>query len=243
MERELRPAFYSLSAGTWRDYVTLLHPPYTLWHLSYVVLGAAAAPDLDLQRMGSTLGAFFLAVGIGAHALDELQGRPLQTRIPRPVLQALAVLSAMGALGIGIYGIVTVSFWLLAFIAAGIFILFAYNLELLGGRFHSDFWFALSWGVLPFVVAYWASATSFNTGAGLLAATCFGLSMAQRKLSTQVRSIRRRAERVTGQIEYKDGTVEPLGPESLLLAPEAALRALTASVILLATGWLAVRLL
>ena len=242
VERELRPAFYSLPSGAWRDYVTLLHPPYTLWHLSYVVLGAAAAPLLDLQRLGWALGAFFLAVGIGAHALDELQGRPLKTRIPRPTLQSLAVLSAAGAMGIGIYGVVTVSLWLLAFIAVGVFILFAYNLELLGGRFHSDFWFAVSWGAFPFVVTYWASATSFNTGAGFLAATCFGLSLAQRKLSARVRSVRRRAERVEGHIEYKDGTVERLGPDSLLEVPEAALRILTASVILLAVGWLAVRL-
>ena len=36
-----RPAFYALAPGGWRDYVTLLHPPYTLWHLSYVAIGAA----------------------------------------------------------------------------------------------------------------------------------------------------------------------------------------------------------
>ena len=45
--RELsRPAFYALPSGGWRDLVTILHPPYTLWHLSYVALGAAAAPTL-----------------------------------------------------------------------------------------------------------------------------------------------------------------------------------------------------
>jgi hypothetical protein len=69
-----RPAFYALAPGGWRDYVTLLHPPYTLWHLSYVAIGAALAPHVEVERLVATLVAFFLAVGIGAHALDELNG-------------------------------------------------------------------------------------------------------------------------------------------------------------------------
>ena len=72
-----RPAFYALSSGGWRDLVTLPHPPYTAWHLSYVAIGAALAPHFVLWRLGAALGAFFLALGIAAHALDELAGRPL----------------------------------------------------------------------------------------------------------------------------------------------------------------------
>ena len=60
-------------AGGWRDYVTLLHPPYTLWHLSYVAVGAALAPRFHLDRMLWAMAAFFLAMGVAAHALDELQ--------------------------------------------------------------------------------------------------------------------------------------------------------------------------
>ena len=75
-----RPAFYALAPGGWRDYATLLHPPYTAWHLSYVAIGAALAADFRLSRLLPTLAAFFLAVGIGAHALDELHGRPARHR-------------------------------------------------------------------------------------------------------------------------------------------------------------------
>ena len=87
-EARPRPAFYALSPGSWRDYVTVLHAPYTAWHLSYVVIGAALAPQWYPGRLGAALAAFFLAVGVGAHALDELNGRPLSTRIPAPVLVA-----------------------------------------------------------------------------------------------------------------------------------------------------------
>ena len=49
MESEVRPAYYAVPGGIWRDYITLLHLPYTMWHLSYVVLGAAAAPDFAVE--------------------------------------------------------------------------------------------------------------------------------------------------------------------------------------------------
>src|SRR2546423_355692 len=92
-----RPAFYALAPGGWRDLVTLLHPPYTAWHLSYVALGAAAAPVLHADRLVAALGAFFLGVGICAHALDELHGRPLHTRLSDRTLIALAGVSLAGA--------------------------------------------------------------------------------------------------------------------------------------------------
>jgi len=54
-------AYYALGSGGWRDWWVLLHPPYTAWHLSYVVMGAALAPVLDLGRLAATLLAFALA--------------------------------------------------------------------------------------------------------------------------------------------------------------------------------------
>ena len=144
-----RPAFYALRSGGWRDLVTLLHPPYTAWHLSYVALGAAAAPQIHLDRLLATLGAFFLAVGVAAHALDELNGHPLKTKLSRRSLIALAAISLAGAIGIGIASLFIVSATLAPFVAAGGFLVVAYNLELAGGRFHTNFWFALAWGAFP----------------------------------------------------------------------------------------------
>src|SRR5262249_56169321 len=96
-----RSAFYSVGRGTGGlgDWVTLLHPPYTLWHLSYVAIGAAVMPDLVLWRLAGALLAFFLAGGIGAHALDELHGRPLGTGISRGLLTATAGAALTPGLG------------------------------------------------------------------------------------------------------------------------------------------------
>jgi hypothetical protein len=189
---ETRPAFYALAPGGWRDYVTLLHPPYTLWHLSYVAIGAALAPAVDWGILGLTVLAFALALGVGAHALDELTGRPLGTHIPRVVLGVLAAASIGAASAIGLVVAARTSWWLVAFVCAGAFIVVAYNLELAGGAFHSDLWFAGSWGAFPVLTAYFATAERLGLAAVVGAGFAFATSLAQRTLSTQVRDARRR---------------------------------------------------
>jgi hypothetical protein len=242
MTEPLRPAFYALRSGGWRDYVTLLHPPYTLWHLSYVVLGAALAPEYDNGRLLWTLLAFLLALGIGAHALDELNGRPLRTRISERILVALAVVSIAAAAAIGVVAALAWTLWLLPFVAFGAFVAAAYNLELFGGRFHSDTWFAVAWGAFPVLTAYVAVAERIRPEAVLAAAFAALVSAVQRTLSTEVRTVRRRIARVGGEIEYDDGTREPLDGARLVRTPEAALRGLTAAVVTLAAALLVLRL-
>ena len=239
---ETRPAFYALGLGSWRDYVTLLHPPYTLWHLSYVVLGAALAPTIRYDRLAATLLAFFLATGIAAHALDELNGRPLGTRIPSSVLIMLTAIALAGAVALGLLGSVLASPWLLAFVAFGTFIVLAYNLELLGGRFHSDLWFALAWGVFPLLTAYWASAERLEPAAAAGAAAALVLSLAQRTLSSRVRTIRRRVRDIEGRIAYADGTTEEIGRRWALAADEPALMLMAAAVVSVAVAVLLARM-
>ena len=200
-EQATRPAFYALAPGGWRDYVTLLHLPYTAWHLSYVAIGAALTPAFAWDRFLPTLAAFFLAVGIGAHALDELSGRPLGTRIPGGVLVALAVVSIAGAVAIGVVGALSVDPWIAAFVLAGGFIVVAYNLELLGGRFHGDAWFALAWGAFPLATAYFAAAGTLDLVVAAGAVFAYLTSRAQRTLSTPVRDVRRRVTHVEGRID------------------------------------------
>jgi hypothetical protein len=233
---EARPAFYALAPGGWRDYVTLLHPPYTLWHLSYVAIGAGLAPKLDFGILGLTLAAFFLALGIGAHAMDELQGRPLRTRIGRGMLVGLAVASIAGAIAIGVVVALTRDLWLLAFVAGGGFLVVAYNLELFGGRFHGDWWFAGSWGGFPAVTGYFAMAERVRAEAAAAALFATFSSLAQRHLSTQVRTVRRRVESVSGTIQFVDGGEEELDAATLTRAPERALKALTAATVCLAVA-------
>ena len=241
MSVEARPAFYALAPGGWRDYVTLLHLPYTLWHLSYVAIGAALAPEWHPGRLAAALAAFFLAVGVGAHALDELNGHPLETRIPDRVLGGLAGVSIAAAVGLGIAGAVAHDLWLLAFVAAGAFIVCAYNLELFRGRFHNDAWFALAWGAFPLLTGYFAAAERLRWEAVLAAAFAALSSYAQRALSTPVRRLRRRVVSVSGSVDLEDGSREPLTRETLIAGNEAALRALAAAIVALAVALVLLR--
>jgi hypothetical protein len=239
---EARPAFYALAPGGWRDYVTLLHPPYTAWHLSYVAIGACLAPTLYTGRLAATALAFFLALGISAHALDELNGRPLQTQIPQGVLVALTIVPLAGAMAIGIAGAVSFNLWLLVFVAVGLALVPVYNLELFGGAIHNGAGFALAWGAFPLLTGYFACAGTITWTALLAAAYATLMSYAQRVLSTPVRHMRRRVAVVGGTIELRDGSREPVTRETLAAAPERALQVLAAANVALAGALLVLRL-
>ena len=229
----LGAAFYALRPGGWRDYWTLLHPPYTLWLLSNALLGAAVAPAPDPRIVAGGLLAFGLAVGIAAHSFDELHGRPLATRIPSGVLVALGAVALAGAITLGIAALPLVGAGLLAFVVIGGVLVIGYAFE--APVIHSDLGFALGWGAFP------ALTLAYATGAGVLptAAVAAGaafLSLAQRRLSTRVRGIRRKATSVVGEIRYRDGSRETIDARSLIAAPEAGLRLLWPAVALLALG-------
>ena len=243
MVAEGRAAFYALAPGGWRDYWTLLHPPYTVWHLSYVVMGAAIAPQVDEWRLAATMVAFFLGVGLAAHALDELHGRPLATRVAQRPLVAIALAGVLGAVGLGVLGAAVVSWWLLAFVGFGAAILVAYNLEWADGRFHSDAWFALAWGGFPVLTSYFAQTGTITVPVVLIGAAAVLLSLGQRRLSTPVRLLRRHAVRCEGRLLLDDGTEISLSLDRLRAAPEGALRAHWIGLALLAGGLVAWRLI
>lgn len=241
-----RPAFYALTPGGWRDFVTLLHPPYTFWTLGYVAIGAAAAPQVHLDRVAVAMAIMLLGVGVCAHALDELNGRPLRTQLSDRTLVALAGLSFAGAVAFGISGIIVVSPTLGVF-AIGMFLLPAYNLEWFGGRFHTAFWFASIWGVFPALAGWWPNTLAVHdvgqalAGAGA-ALACFWLAIAQRRLSVPVRELRRRTVSVQGRQRLSDGSERELDTAVLTEPLDGALGALSLAIPLLGAALLAVRL-
>jgi hypothetical protein len=241
-EPEKHPAFYALAPDGWRDYWTLLHPPYTLWLMAYVAFGATVEPVFSTARFGATLLAFFLAVGLTAHALDELMGRPLRTQISDTVLKAVAAIGLGGAVGLDIFGMVEASAWLILFIAFGVFIVVAYNLELFGGRFHTAGWFAAAWGAFPVITAYFAQAETIKPAAVLVAIACLLLALVQRTLSAPMTRLRRKAPCVSGEVRYADGYTRRIDEARLRSAAETALCGLAIALTILAAGLVVFRL-
>ena len=241
-EPDHRPAYYAARSDGWREWWTLLHPPYTAWHLSYVVIGAALAPHVDLTRLLATLLAFFAAVGLGAHALDELHGRPLRTHIPSAVLVAVTVAGLTAAVALGVAGTARVGWLLVPFIVAGPLLVVAYNAELFGGIVHTDVGFAVAWGAFPLLTAYVAQADRLGLAAVLGAVAAFALSYAQRSLSAPARLLRRHVTTVRGSMTLDDGTTRPLD-ETVLRAPlERALGATSWGLMALAAALAVARL-
>lgn len=235
----LGPAYYAARKAGWRrDVWALLHPPYTAWHLSYVLIGASLAPHVSLPRLAATLLAFFLAVGISAHALDELHGRPLRTQIPSSVLWGAAIIGLAGAVGLGIAGLAVVGIGLVPFIAAGVLFVFAYNLELVGGRLHGDFWFALSWGAFPALTSFFAQTGRLSVAAVAVAAGAYALSYGQRLLSTPARTLRRSTRSVRGTMTMTDGSQTEVDAKAMLVPLEGALRAFSWALVVLSAGLL-----
>ena len=248
-EREhgsLPPAFYAgpqfVSRPAARDWWTILHPPYTMWHLSYVVIGSCLVGPVDSTRLAFTLLAFFLAVGIGAHALDELHGRPLNTAIPRGALVTAAIVGIGGATVIGIVGIDRVGLPLAVFIIVGVVIAVGYNLELFGGRLHTDAVFAAGWGAFPVLTGYYAQHQRLDIASVTAATFAFFMSSAQRQLSTPARSLRRKTSDASGTITRNDGTIVGIDRSTILAPLEGALRALSWAAITLAAALALARL-
>jgi hypothetical protein len=242
MAESTRPAYYAAAPGAWRDWWTVLHPPYTAWHLSYVVTGAALASRPSVTNLVVAAIAFFFAVGLAAHCLDELHGRPLGTAIPDGVLKATAAAATAVSVGLGIVGCLRVGPVLIPFIVVGVALLASYNLELFGGRLHSDSWFALGWGAFPVLTGCVAEHGALTVAAGLAAVAAYFLAVAQRTLSNRARSLRRRVSEVTGELRSSDGRVERVDRAYLLSPAEQALRAGSWAVVFIAAAVAVARL-
>jgi hypothetical protein len=239
------PAYYAtprlLARRASRNWWTVLHPPYTLLHLSLVAIGACLKGPVSVGRFVASIAAFFLAVGVGAHSLDELHGRPLHTSLPAWQLVLAAVLGLGGALGLGVLGLYVVRGWFFVFILVGVTVVVGYNLELFGGRLHTRAVIVLSWGGFPILTAYYAQHRVLSLAAVLAAGFGSMITLAQQQLSTPARDLRRRVVAVQGVAQRRDGSTTPLDKEAMLAPLESALRTLCRGVPLLALALVAAR--
>lgn len=225
-------AWYARRGSTGADLITLLHLPYTLWHLGYVTIGAALAPRLDGRVLGGTLLAFGVGLGVSAHALDELNGHPLGTKLSDRVLVALALGGFVVVAALAVAGVFEVSPWVLVWAGAGMAIATGYCLEWLP-ILHTVVGFGLAWGAFPVLAGYWAQTTSLSPAAAVAAAAAVLLSMVQRSLSTPARFVRRSTSHAA--VGFDPGVPGWNGAQ-LLRTWESPLKLLGAAVVVLAVA-------
>jgi hypothetical protein len=232
---DLRPAFYARTGSRRGDFASLLHIPYTLWHLSYVVIGAALAPSVDWRILTGTLVAFAIGLGVGAHALDEGKSRPLQTGFSDSALQLIGFGAMAVAMLIAVVGAIELSPWVLAWASTGVLLAVGYALE--WPILHTDAGFAVAWGAFPVMVGYWAQTGTMSAPAVIVAAAAVLLSLAQRALSTPARFVRRETTYAVA-----DFGARRWDRADLLRTWERPLRLLTWTTVALALGFLATHL-
>ncbi len=217
-----------------RILIGLLFLPYTGMVLTYAVIGSMMADHIHWNRVWAIVVIYFLALGIGGHALDALGSKGLKPWgriLSERGLLILAITSITGAYTIGIYYMVlyTPLLWLIA-IPEGFFLL-AYNLEWFNGRFHTDGWFALSWGSLPVLAGYILQTNQVSFASLLVAASMGLLSLVEIKASRPYKKMKR-------ELHTNGKTIESEQIQWL----EAILKSISLGIILLGAGILVWRL-
>jgi hypothetical protein len=215
-----------------RAFVGLLFLPYTGMCVSFTLIGAMLSPDsLHWDRVGAIVLIYFLALGIGAHAADAMgskKSKPWGRYFTHRQLAALVIFSLAGAYSLGIYYIVFyVPMLALVAFLEGLF-LFAYNFEIWNGRFHTNFWFAVSWGILPVIAGYVIQTGSIYSVAPIVAAVGAGaVSMAEIRISRQYKILKKEGIKsaITAMLEkrLKLLSIATIAFSLLLLAARAVM--------------------
>lgn len=177
-----------------RTFVGLLFLPYTGMVLSFSVVGSILANPIHWDRVLAMVIIYFLGLGIGAHALDALGSKgikPWGTVFSRKQLWLLAVGSLVLAYGLAAYYIIRfVPLLGLMALLEGFFV-FAYNLEWFQGKFHTDKWFAFSWGFLPVLAGTIMQTNSISLEALILAVSMALFSFIEIKASRPYKDLKR----------------------------------------------------
>jgi hypothetical protein len=139
-----------------RIFIGLLFLPYTGMCISFTIIGSLLSPIVLWERVIALSVIYALALGLSAHAADVLgsKTKPWGNYLNKRQLWLLTISGLTVAYTIGVYYIIFyVPLLCIVAILEGFFV-FAYNLELFKGFFHNNFWFAVSWGVLPVLAGF-----------------------------------------------------------------------------------------
>ncbi len=232
----LPPAFYVSGGSVAGDIVALLHVPYTAWHLSYLVIGAAVAPTRHWPELAGALLAFIFGTAIAAHAFDEWNGRPLRTGFSSGALLAIGTMGVAASALIAVLGVILLSPWTAAWAVVGVTLMLGYTL---GWHrwLHTNLMFAVAWGGFPVLVGYWSQTQEVTLAPVVIAVAATLLSLAQRALSTPARHVRRRAPTAALILGGVDNEVN-WSTAQVLATWETPLKLLSGAVVMLALGLL-----
>ncbi|MBI4686234.1 MAG: hypothetical protein HY756_00335 [Nitrospirae bacterium] len=212
-----------------RTLIGLLFLPYTGMVLSFAVMGSLLSESLSYERLIAIVIIYLLGLGVAAHALDALGSKgikPWGTVFTKTQLWLAALISLAAAYGIAIYYMIYyVPLLLIIAVMEGFFV-FAYNLEWFSGRFHTDRWFAFSWGALPVFAGYVMQTNSISIPVLILSLSTALFSLIEIKASRPYKELKRRWPNLSS------------GEQALLQRYETILKCISLGVILLGVSLL-----
>ncbi|MBI3608987.1 MAG: UbiA prenyltransferase family protein [Nitrospirae bacterium] len=215
-----------------RTAIGLLFLPYTGMVLSYTIIGGMLAPSIVWERVAALLVIYFLGLGIAAHALDALGSRGLKPwgeAFSRRQLWIAAAVSLLMAYAIvGYYSVRSVP-WLAAIAVIEGFFVFSYNLEWWNGRFHTDAWFAFSWGALPVLAGYVMQTNALSVATLIVAGAMSALSIVEITASRAYKTLKRRGTTCRAPTDEND-------TKTLIVRYERILKSVSLGVIALDLG-------
>ena len=172
--------------------IGILFLPYTCIVTSFAAWGSLSG-SFELDRLVAICLIYFLSLGVSAHFLDAVGGKTKPWgNLPKRKLWIISMISLGIAFSIGLYYAFLDSPLLFPIGIIEGFFLFAYNLELFGGRFHNNISTIISWGILPVFAGSAIQTNSITVESIILAAVSalitYGLIITSRRYKELKRS-------------------------------------------------------
>jgi hypothetical protein len=182
-----------------RAFIGMLFLPYTGMCISFTIIGSMLSESIAWDRVLSIFIIYFLALGVSAHAADNLGSKkikPWGNYFSTFELRLMVIGGLSVSYMLGIYYIITFAPLLLFIAIIEGFFLFAYNFELFNGLFHNNFWFAVSWGALPLLAGFVIQTNSISVLSLISSIMAFLVAYTEIRISRKYKELKRNPQDV-----------------------------------------------
>lgn len=182
-----------------RAFIGMLFLPYTGMCISFTIIGSMLSESIAWDRVLSIFIIYFLALGVSAHAADNLGSKkikPWGNYFSTFELRLMVIGGLSVSYILGIYYIITFAPLLLFIAIIEGFFLFAYNFELFNGLFHNNFWFAVSWGALPLLAGFVIQTNSISVLSLISSIMAFLVAYTEIRISRKYKELKRNPQDV-----------------------------------------------
>jgi len=191
----MKKNWYQMEGSKLKEFITIMHIPYTMMCISFLTMGFAISGIRDYGLYILTFISYFLGLGISSHCFDQLTGMGSRyvEKLKDDDLIFIGIFSLVISILIGIISMIDYKLWnLIWLIPIQSFFVFSYPLaKTFRGKFHSDFWFSISFGAIPVIIGNYVNTGGFDVMVFVFASFCVIISYIEILLSRHSRYMRK----------------------------------------------------